>query len=142
MGPADQQLGGGDGADPGLGEQGRRHDGDELAQFGLEPVGVLTGGQDPLGGQGQRLHGGPVLHRIGGGGDQPGAGINLLAPGAPPQGVPQRLGGGDDQGLELAAASEDWGHSPCGASLPAPSTKYRRQHHSEDYCEREVMDAG
>jgi hypothetical protein len=31
MGPADQQLGGVDGADPGLGEQGRGHDHDELA---------------------------------------------------------------------------------------------------------------
>ena len=66
MGPADQQLGGGDGADAGLGQQGRGHGHDELAQFGLELVGVMSGGQGPLGGQGQRAHGGPVLHRIGG----------------------------------------------------------------------------
>jgi hypothetical protein len=44
-----------------------------------------------------------VLHRIGVGGNQPGAGAELLAPGTAPQGVPQRLGGGDDQDLELAA---------------------------------------
>jgi hypothetical protein len=52
MGPADQQLGGADGADPGLGQQGRGHDHDELAEFGLKLVGVLAGGQDQLGGQG------------------------------------------------------------------------------------------
>jgi hypothetical protein len=52
MGPADQQLGGADRADPGLGQQGRGHDHDELAEFGLKLVGVLAGGQDQLGGQG------------------------------------------------------------------------------------------
>src|SRR5215218_6076006 len=48
---------------------------------------VLSGGQDPLG-----CHG-----------HQPGAGSDLLAPGAPPEAIAQRFGGGDDQGLELAA---------------------------------------
>src|SRR5215216_2121326 len=55
MGPADQELGGVDGADAGLGQQGRGHNHDELAQFGLQLVGVLTGSEDPLGGQAQRL---------------------------------------------------------------------------------------
>jgi hypothetical protein len=36
MGPAAQQLGGADGADPGPAEQGRGHDGDELTQLGLQ----------------------------------------------------------------------------------------------------------
>jgi len=54
LGPADQQLGGVDRADAGLGQQSRGHGHDELAQFGLELVGVLTGGQDPLGGHAER----------------------------------------------------------------------------------------
>jgi hypothetical protein len=73
-------------------------------------VGVLPGGQDPLGGQAEGLHGGPVLHRISRQDHQGGAGAQLLAPGAPPQAVSQRLGGGDDQGLELAAAVRPGGH--------------------------------
>ena len=81
MGPADQQLGGADRSDPGLGEQRRRHHHDELAQFPHEPVGVMTGGQDPLGGQGQRAYGGAVLHRIGGGGRAGGAGEVVAGPG-------------------------------------------------------------
>jgi hypothetical protein len=44
-----------------------------------------------------------LLHRIGGGSDQPGAGAELLAPGPPAEAVAQRFGGGDDQGLELRA---------------------------------------
>jgi hypothetical protein len=103
MGPADQQLSGGDGADPGLGHQHRGHGRDELAQLGLQLLGVSSGGQDPLGGQAKGPHGGPVLHRIGGRGDQPDAGAERLAPGPPPQDAAQRFGGGDDQGLELAA---------------------------------------
>ncbi len=51
MGPADQQPSSVDGPDPGLGQQGRRHGHDELAQFPLKLLGFLTGGQDPLGSQ-------------------------------------------------------------------------------------------
>jgi hypothetical protein len=87
MGPADQQLGGGDGPDAGLGQQGRSHGHDEQAQLGLQLLGLLSGGQGPLGGQAKRPHGGPVLHRISEGGHQPGAGAELLAPGPPPQAV-------------------------------------------------------
>jgi hypothetical protein len=89
---------------PGWAEQGRGHGHDELAQLRLQLLGVSSGGQGPLGGQGQGPHGGPVLQWIAGGGDQPGTGTELLAPGPPPQTVAQRVGGGDDQGLELAAA--------------------------------------
>jgi hypothetical protein len=71
MGPADQQLGGADGSDPGLGQQGRRHGHDELAQLQLQLLGLTPCDEDPLGGHGQRPHGGAVLHRIGGCGDQP-----------------------------------------------------------------------
>jgi hypothetical protein len=49
---------------PGFGESGRGQDGEELAQFGLQLVGVLAGGQDPLSGPSKRPPGGPVLHRI------------------------------------------------------------------------------
>jgi hypothetical protein len=45
MGPADQQLSSVDGPDPGLGQQGRRHGYDELAQFPLKLLGFLTGGR-------------------------------------------------------------------------------------------------
>jgi hypothetical protein len=38
MGPADQELGGGDGADPGLGHQHRGHGGDELAYVSFGKV--------------------------------------------------------------------------------------------------------
>jgi hypothetical protein len=40
MGPADQQLSSVDGPDPGLGQQGRRHGYDELAQFPLKLLGL------------------------------------------------------------------------------------------------------
>ena len=56
-----------------------------------------------MSGHGQRPHGGAVLHRITGCGHQPSAGPSLLQPGTPAQAVPQRLGSGDDQRLELAA---------------------------------------
>jgi hypothetical protein len=86
MGPADHQLGSADGADPGLAEQGRGHDHDQLAQLSLQLLGVLSGGQDPLGGQAKCPRGGPVLHRITRQGHQPGA--DLLAPrGAPAGGL-------------------------------------------------------
>jgi hypothetical protein len=93
MGPADQQLGSVDGPDAGLGQQGRGHGRDQLAQLRLQLLSVMSGGQGPLGGQGQRPHGGPVLHRVSRCGDQLGAGVDLLAPGAPPQGAAQRLRG-------------------------------------------------
>ena len=37
-----------------------------------------------------------------------------------------------------AAASEDWGHSPCRRQPASTQTRRQRQHHSKDYCEREV----
>src|SRR5215207_8779569 len=91
----------------------------------------MSGGQGPLSGQGQRPHGGAVLDRIGGQGYQLGTGAELLAPGPPPQAVTQRLGGGDDQGLELAAgvrsSLDDAGPSglqdPQG--LPVPALAWR-----------------
>jgi hypothetical protein len=36
------------------------------------------------------------------------------------------------------AASEDWGHSPCRRQPASTQTRHHSQHHSEDYCEREV----
>ena len=36
------------------------------------------------------------------------------------------------------AASEDWGHSPYRRQPASTQTRHHRQHHSEDYCEREV----
>jgi hypothetical protein len=36
------------------------------------------------------------------------------------------------------AASEDWGHSPCRRQPASTQTRHHTQHHSEDYCEREV----
>jgi hypothetical protein len=47
-------------------------DHDELAQFGLQLLGIMSGGLDPLGSQAQRPHRGPVLYRISQCGDQPG----------------------------------------------------------------------
>jgi hypothetical protein len=83
-------------------------------------LGVMTCGQDPLGGHGHGPHGGAVLHRIGGCGDQPGASADLLAPGPPPHGIPQRLGGGDEQGLELASSVRPgrYWHSPEPLEFP------------------------
>jgi hypothetical protein len=52
MGPADQQLGSVDGADPGLVHQGRGHGHDELAQFRLQLLGLMPCCQDPLGSEG------------------------------------------------------------------------------------------
>jgi hypothetical protein len=78
------------------------------------------GDEDPLGGHAQRLHGGAVLHRIGGCGDQLGAGADLLAPGPPPQGGAQRLGGGDNQGLELAAGVGPGGHDGAAGGVQHP----------------------
>jgi hypothetical protein len=36
------------------------------------------------------------------------------------------------------AASEDWGYSPCRRQPASTQTRHHSQHHSEDYCEREV----
>jgi hypothetical protein len=36
------------------------------------------------------------------------------------------------------AASEDWGHAPCRRQPASTQTGHQRQHHSEDYCEREL----
>jgi hypothetical protein len=36
------------------------------------------------------------------------------------------------------AASEDWGHSPCRRQPASTQTRHHKQHHSEEYCEREV----
>ena len=36
------------------------------------------------------------------------------------------------------AASEDWGHSPYRRQPASTQTRHHTQHHSEDYCEREV----
>jgi hypothetical protein len=47
----------------GWARSGDPHDGPRLT--------AKPGGQDPLGGQGQRAHGGAALHRIAGTGDQP-----------------------------------------------------------------------
>jgi hypothetical protein len=131
MGPADQQLGSGDGADPGLGQQGRGHGRDELAQLRLQLLGVMPGSQGPLGGQAECLDGGAVLHRIGGQGHQPRTDADLLTPGPPPKTVPQRLGGGNQQGLELAAGIRPGGHDagPGGVQhpqgLPMPPLAWR-----------------
>jgi len=38
------------------------------------------------------------------------------------------------------AASEDWGHSPCRRQPASTQTRHHKQHHSEDYCERELDD--
>jgi hypothetical protein len=35
-------------------------------------------------------------------------------------------------------ASEDWGHSPCRRQPASTQTRHHKQHHREDYCEREV----
>ena len=81
---------------------------------------VLSGGQDPVGGHGQGPHGGPVPHRIGQYGHQPGAGSDLLAPGAPPEAIAQRFGGGDDQGLELAAGVRPGRHDSAAGGVQHP----------------------
>jgi hypothetical protein len=36
------------------------------------------------------------------------------------------------------AASEDWSHSPCRRQPASTQTRHHKQHHSEEYCEREV----
>jgi hypothetical protein len=36
------------------------------------------------------------------------------------------------------AASEDWGHCRCRRQPASTQTRHHSQHHSEDYCEREV----
>jgi hypothetical protein len=122
MRPPDQQLGGADGSDPGLGQQGRRHDQDELAQFHLQLLGVLPGGQDPLRGQGQRSHGGPVLHRIGGRATSPAQAPTCWRRGGP-AGCPAAARGGDDQGLpaggERPPRPPRWRPGWC-ATPPAP----------------------
>jgi hypothetical protein len=61
-----------------------------------------------------------VLHRISGGGDQFGAGTELLAPGAPPEPFSKRFGGGDDQGLELAAGVRPGGHDTGAGDMQHP----------------------
>jgi hypothetical protein len=60
--------------------------------------------QHPLGGQPQRQHTGSVFHRRGRLGLECGAGAGLLEPGPATQRRSQRLGGGDQQRLELPAA--------------------------------------
>ena len=44
----------------------------------------------------------------------------------------------DQPKARLAAASEDWGHSPCRRQPASTQTRHQRQPHSEEYCEREV----
>ena len=62
----------------------------------------------------------PVLHRIGGQGHQPRTDAELLAPGPPSKTVPQWHGGGDDQGLELAAGVGGGGHDAGAGGVQDP----------------------
>ena len=88
MGPADDELGGGDDADPGQVEQFGAGLHDELLQvgfvlsgFGLEEQGAAGGGAD-------RGDGGAVLDAVAGQGSQPGATVELLVGGAASQLLP------------------------------------------------------
>jgi len=72
-------------------------------QLLAELPGLLVSGQGALGGQPQRPHRGPVLDRVGGCGDQGRARPGLPKPGPPGELGPQRLGGGDQQRLEVPA---------------------------------------
>jgi hypothetical protein len=114
MGPADQQLGGVDGTDAGLGHQGRGHDRDELAQLRLQLLGVVSGGQGSLGGQAECLDGGAVLHRIAGGGDRPTQAWSCWR-----QGRPRRLSRSGSGAVMIRALS--WRR----ASAPAATTPAR-----------------
>jgi hypothetical protein len=103
MRPADQHLRGGHRPDPKLGQQHRRDGLDESAQLLLQRLGLGVCPKCPLGGQPQRLHSRPVLHRRSGFGLEDGTSAGLPKPGPTLQRRPQRLGGGHQQRLEVAA---------------------------------------
>ncbi len=66
VGEGDEQLGGGDGADAGLGEQLGREFADERNEFVFEVVGFGLEGQGATGGGAQGQQGGVVLGVVAG----------------------------------------------------------------------------
>ena len=85
VGPGDQELGGGDGADSGPVEQFGANGGDKLFELGFVFGGFGFQEQGATGDGSDRADGGAVLDAVAGQGAQPRAAVELLVGAAPAQ---------------------------------------------------------